>query len=126
MHSQDSDEQMESTAPDAEDSSAILERGARGSMGAGLSDMETLRSLEQAVRESAGLQQEAAGRDPGTGANEQGGGGGEALLRMLSGGSSGPIDPKAMARLRQGTRVHGACGACGACCMPWRLAAGRV
>ncbi len=114
MHSQGSEEQME-TASDAEDSSAILERGARGSMGAGLSDMETLRGLEQAVRESAGLQQEAGGREPGTGAKEQGAEeGAEALLRLLSGGSSGPIDPKVMARLWQGTqaRLHGACGAC--------------
>ena len=121
MHTQGSEEQME-TASDAEDSSAILERGARGSMGAGLSDMETLRSLEHAVRESTGMQQ---AREQGTGANEPGGKGAEALMRMLTGGSSGPLDPEAIDRLRQGTRGRGH-GARSACCVPWRLAACRL
>jgi hypothetical protein len=70
-------------------------------MGAGLSDMETLRSLEQAVHRNVGLQG-GSRREQGEAPSSQLDKGGEALLRMLSGGASGQVDPEAMARLRRG------------------------
>jgi hypothetical protein len=98
---QDASETQMDTGSGSEDSSAILERGARGSMGAGLSDMETLRSLEQAVHRNVGLQG-GSRREQGEAPSSQLDKGGEALLRMLSGGASGQVDPEAMARLRRG------------------------
>jgi hypothetical protein len=98
---QDASETQMDTGSGSEDSSAILERGARGSMGAGLSDMETLRSIEQAVRKNMGLQG-GSRREQGEAASSQLDKGGEALLRMLSGDASGQVDAEAVARLTRG------------------------
>ena len=98
---EDGAEGSDYTESELEDSLAILERGARGTMPAEPSDMETLRKLEQAVRDSAPA---ACSQGRSTTRRSEGETGAGALADLLVGGT-GAMNPADAVAINQGQLI---------------------